>query len=78
MPERKPIAHKAIQAAIEHYRQEKGYDPREAHPALDGDEPMPGLNLIVAGLPPEEEGVALPFARRVTNDKRDPTERWRS
>ena len=48
--------------------------PREADPALDGDESMLGLYLIVAGYPPEEEGVVLPFATREMNDERDPTE----
>ena len=74
MPKWKPIADKTIQAAVERYRQDKGYDPREADPDLDGDEPMLGLYLIVAGFPPEEEGVVLPFARRHATDKGDPTE----
>lgn len=74
MPEWKPIADKSIQAAIERYRQDKGYDPRDADPALDGDEPMLGLYLIVAGYPPEEEGVVLPFTRPEDSDKGDMTE----
>jgi hypothetical protein len=56
------------------YRQEEGCDPRAADHNLDGDEPMLGLYLSVAGCPPDEEGVVLPFARPEDTDRGDMTE----
>ncbi len=65
---------KAIWDAIEHHRWRGATTRARLIPIVDGDEPMLGLYLIMAGYPPEEEGVVLPFAMQEMNDERDPTE----
>jgi len=53
MTEWKPIRNSALLAAIERYCEARGRDPREDQPALDGDEDLLGVYLIVSGFPPD-------------------------
>lgn len=73
MTEWNPIAHPGLRSAVERYRQEKGRDPREEQPDLDGDEAMLGVYMIMLGYPPEEGGTVLPFENHRKTNKGDST-----